>query len=56
MERKTDNGKSGGEGREARLKAALKANLSRRKAQAKARAGTPAKGEPPADTSSKKDK
>ncbi len=56
MERKTGNEKTGGTGRDERLKAALKANLARRKAQAKARAETPAKGTPPAGPSSEKDK
>ena len=37
MARKTSSRKQGTESREARLKAALKANLGRRKAQAKAR-------------------
>ena len=49
MERKSGSDKSAAEGREARLKAALKANLARRKAQARAR--TAAQGE----TDKKKD-
>ena len=39
MERKSPPPKDGADSREKRLKAALKANLARRKAQAKARAG-----------------
>ncbi|MFD1748890.1 hypothetical protein ACFSDD_06360 [Salipiger marinus] len=47
MERKTGTPKSPAPTREDRLKAALKANLARRKAQAKARGGTekPAPGQ-----------
>ncbi len=43
MDRKTPKNRpeKGGDSREARLKAALKANLARRKAQAKARGAKP---------------
>ncbi|MFD1911416.1 hypothetical protein [Halodurantibacterium flavum] len=37
---------SAGKSREERLKAALRANIARRKAQARERAGVPAGGEP----------
>ena len=47
MEQKPGSGKSAAEARAARLKAALKANLARRKAQARARGGdAPAKPAP----------
>ncbi|MBV2360380.1 hypothetical protein KUH32_11380 [Thalassococcus sp. CAU 1522] len=50
MAPKSDTGKSARTGRDDRLKAALKANLARRKAQAKARAGSAEKtGAPSSD-------
>ena len=52
MERKTGSTKTKAEERDARLKAALKANLARRKAQAKARTSQ----DDEADTSSEKDR
>lgn len=45
----------GSPAREARLKAALKANMGRRKAQARARADVPEPGEPASGEQDRKD-